>query len=320
MSSEICEMLHVWKASGEELAVVKLEDFREVRDLKRHLQGLCGLPRFRQRLVSKSLGILEDDDTLDSPMDLQLVLLDFASASQEQVDTVISAAKAGHVSMMEKLLQRPQNPDSRGYHGKLTPLCEAAFAGHIEAAQLLLEASADKEKRDGRGRTPLQWAAEAGQREMVKLLLQAGADKDKSPGLPVPGTGTPLQVVCSTGDVEIARLLIEAGADKEKVSRPAPNTPLQIACSKGYEDLVKLLLEARADADRALPLMDGGTLLESQGTPLQTACREGHVAIVRMLLEAGASRNKVSRSCLEKPLQLAFASRHLDIARLVSKG
>ena len=51
-------MLHVWKASGEELAVVKLEDFREVRDLKRHLQGLCGLPRFRQRLVSKSLGIL----------------------------------------------------------------------------------------------------------------------------------------------------------------------------------------------------------------------------------------------------------------------
>ncbi|CAE7687223.1 PAE7 [Symbiodinium sp. CCMP2592] len=155
---------------------------------------------------------------------------------------------------------------------------------------------------------------------MVKLLLQAGADKDKSPGLPVPGTGTPLQVVCSTGDVEIARLLIEAGADKEKVSRPAPNTPLQIACSKGYEDLVKLLLEARADADRALPLMDGGTLLDSQGTPLQTACREGHVAIVRMLLEAGASRNKVSRSCLEKPLQLAFASRHLDIARLVSKG
>eukprot|EP00439_Symbiodinium_sp_Y106_P012395 s4831_g1.t2 len=221
--------------------------------------------------------------------------------------------------MMEKLLQRPQNPDSRGYHGKLTPLCEAAFAGHIEAVQLLLEASADKEKRDGRGRTPLQWAAEAGQREMVKLLLQAGADKDKSPGLPVPGTGTPLQVVCSTGDVEIARLLIEAGADKEKVSRPAPNTPLQIACSKGYEDLVKLLLEARADADRALPLMDGGTLLDSQGTPLQTACREGHVAIVRMLLEAGASRNKVSRSCLEKPLQLAFASRHLDIARLVDR-
>ena len=64
-------MLHIWKASGEELAAVKLEDFREVRDLKRHLQGLCGLPRFRQRLVSKSLGILEDDDTLDSPMDLQ---------------------------------------------------------------------------------------------------------------------------------------------------------------------------------------------------------------------------------------------------------
>ncbi|CAE7500026.1 mask [Symbiodinium necroappetens] len=92
-------MLHIWKASGEELAAVKLEDFREVRDLKRHLQGLCGLPRFRQRLVSKSLGILEDDDTLDSPMDLQLVLLDFASASQEQVDSVISAAKAGHVTL-----------------------------------------------------------------------------------------------------------------------------------------------------------------------------------------------------------------------------
>ena len=28
---------------------------------------------------------------------------------------------------------KPRNPDSRGYHGKLTPLCEAAFAGHLEA-------------------------------------------------------------------------------------------------------------------------------------------------------------------------------------------
>ena len=67
-------MLRVWRASGEELVATRFEDFTDVRSLKRHLHGLCGVPRFRQRLVCAGGEILEDDVPLESPIDLQLLV------------------------------------------------------------------------------------------------------------------------------------------------------------------------------------------------------------------------------------------------------
>ena len=38
-----------------ELASVSTEKFSSIRDLKRHLQTICGMPRFRQRRALKGL-------------------------------------------------------------------------------------------------------------------------------------------------------------------------------------------------------------------------------------------------------------------------
>ena len=75
-------MLHIWKASGEELATVPVEEF-DVLSLKQHLQPLCGASRFRQRLLHGEEN-LSDDIRLDAPMDLQLVLLPFIDATDEE--------------------------------------------------------------------------------------------------------------------------------------------------------------------------------------------------------------------------------------------
>ncbi|OLP73637.1 Ankyrin-2, partial [Symbiodinium microadriaticum] len=57
-------MLRVWKASGEELVAISGKELKTVRALKKQLQGYCGLPRFRQRLLLDGRN-MEDDESLD---------------------------------------------------------------------------------------------------------------------------------------------------------------------------------------------------------------------------------------------------------------
>ena len=104
-ASELSEdVLRVWQTSGSLLAAIPQKEatqkLQDVRSLKRHLQGLCGLPRFRQRLLHEDTP-LEDENKLLSqrlPTDLQLVLLSFASVSGRQRDDLTNAAAFGRAS------------------------------------------------------------------------------------------------------------------------------------------------------------------------------------------------------------------------------
>ena len=64
------DMLRIQTVSGEGLLILDLASFHEtlpadvcpVRALKQHLNSICGLSRFRQRLVYLSDGAVLDDD------------------------------------------------------------------------------------------------------------------------------------------------------------------------------------------------------------------------------------------------------------------
>ena len=101
-------MLHIRMLSGEELGSVPLQDLSDVRSLKQQLSQLHGVPpRFRQRLLlyGKSL---DDSFPLDSPLDLELVLLCFAGVSQAEVDELANAAARGFMSQAGT--KRPMSP------------------------------------------------------------------------------------------------------------------------------------------------------------------------------------------------------------------
>ena len=88
-------MLQIRLLSGEEVASIPVDAPRSVRELKQRLHQLHGQPpRFRQRLLLQGAS-LSDDVKLDSPMDLDLVLLPFADASQAQVKELADAAEGG---------------------------------------------------------------------------------------------------------------------------------------------------------------------------------------------------------------------------------
>ncbi|CAE7714778.1 mask, partial [Symbiodinium sp. KB8] len=159
------------------LATIPAQQLSSVKALKRELQRCCGLSRFRQRLLQDG-SALDDMSMLEGTSDLQLVLLPFSSASQQQADELADAAGEGEVSLVEELLQRPQDPDAHDRNGE-TPLYRASMVGCTETARLLLEAGANFDLACGQHHlTALVVAAGLGHVDTVRVLLQAGADQD----------------------------------------------------------------------------------------------------------------------------------------------
>ena len=240
-------MLRIRSVSGEVLVTLELQSFLDtltaesspVRALKQHLHGFCGQPRFRQRLLVLGEDILlsdTDDEHILKPGDVQLVVVNFRSTSAPQVEELRGAAESGQTSVVETILQRPQDPDL----GDPAPLLIASGRGHLEVARLLLEAKADKEKVNDTGASALLIAAYLGHIEVARLLLDAKADKDKAKY----SGATPLYIAAQNGHLEVARLLLDAKADKEKAMNDGA-TPLFIAAQKCHLEVARLLLDAK---------------------------------------------------------------------------
>ena len=90
--SHFAKMLRLRMLSGEAVTSIPVEEIHDVRALKQRLAQRHGLPpRFRQRVLFQG-EILEDTVTLDSPMNLDLVVLPFAEVSQGHIDDLVAAA------------------------------------------------------------------------------------------------------------------------------------------------------------------------------------------------------------------------------------
>ena len=76
-------MLRIRMLSGEEVESIAVGELSDVKELKLHLHQLHGLPtRFRQRLL-RGGNPMDDSVALDSPMDLDLVLLTYSAEAAE---------------------------------------------------------------------------------------------------------------------------------------------------------------------------------------------------------------------------------------------
>ena len=237
-------MLHVWKASGEELVALHIEGLGEVKAVKQYLEKLCGLPRFRQELLHEGCN-LDDSAFLRMQADVQLVLLSFSDASQEQVDELASMAGAGFQTEVEKILKRPQDPDLLASDGT-TALYQASLHGRADVVRLLLEAGADKElgRKDAESaRTPLRVACERGHTEVLRLLLQARANWNATDE----HGRSPLWVACRECHTEAACLLLEARADTQALTQGEPL--LCLVSQRGLPEVARLLLQARSDVN-----------------------------------------------------------------------
>ena len=151
----------------------------------------------------------------------------------------------------------------------------AAFAGHSEVVQLLIESGSDVSDA-------LFPAAESGVKAVVRKILdvsQADLENKSRKG------ATPLLIAAAEGHVDVFRLLLQRGASISATTEDG-YTCLHQAAKGGEVDIVKDILKDAAG--RLLLNTKGGP---SKNTALACAAATNNASVVGVLLDAGADPN-----------------------------
>ena len=177
------------------------------------------------------------------------------------------------VETVEYLLGRSVDLEPRADDG-FTPLVAAAYQGHTDIIDVLIEAGANIHVDDD---APLEWAALFDQLGSVECLLAAGADPDSRLGRASTALIAAVTDARPNRD-KIINALLDSGADVNR-GRSDSATALHEAAETGQVDVIKLLVERGADVAVATDQGD---------TPVIVAARSGQLAALCCLAELGA--------------------------------
>ncbi|KAK6315459.1 hypothetical protein J4Q44_G00149880, partial [Coregonus suidteri] len=176
-------------------------------------------------------------------------------ADREGRTPLIAAAYMGHREAVEILLDHGAEVDLADGDGRtalsVAALCvrtTAGVKGYGDVASLLLERGADPGHRDRDGMTPLLLAAYEGHEEVVELLLEAGADVDESAG-PDAATSpavTPLLAAAAMGHTKTVGRVLFWGAAVDSIDGEG-RTALSLAAARGSVEVVSALLDRGLD-------------------------------------------------------------------------
>ena len=163
-------------------------------------------------------------------------------------------------------------------HFDFTTLVLAAALGHSETVKVLLDAGADKSRKDSTERTAVMRATAEGHQDVVEMLLEPDTDLAQAED-----ADRLLTIAISNHRTDIVQLLLDAGADTFVENNLSFTALIEAAGEDGVETLA-ILIDAGA-AVNAQPEQ------RADNTALMAAAMAGNVEAVRMLLDADADPN-----------------------------
>ncbi|KAK7919745.1 hypothetical protein WMY93_011029 [Mugilogobius chulae] len=202
-------------------------------------------------------------EELDVPLDLH------TACSIGQYDVVAESIKKGEVDL------------DRKNFGGWTPLMYAAYIGHDNIANLLLEAGVNVNATTAKGLSPLMLAASCGNESIAYFLLQQGAELEMKD---VRGW-TALFHCTSAGHQQMVKFLLDNNADANVKEPVSGFTPLMEAAASGHEIIVQYLLDhkvkidhrnAKGETARVLAMMYGYTKIVSLIESRSQKIKPGH--------------------------------------------
>ena len=187
-----------------------------------------------------------------------------------------------------------------------TGLHAAAARGDVESIERLIRGGADKEVRDGNGRTALHVAIFQKQGSAAAALLRLGVNANALDAQRYDA----VTIAAVANDVATMKIALAGGNRPDNVTSPYDGTALIAAAHLGHVEVVRELIAAGAPLNHvnnlgwtalieAIILGDGGA---------------NHAAIVDMLVKAGADMSLADRQGLT-PVVLA---RGRGYAKIVS--
>ncbi|XP_018590410.1 ankyrin repeat and SAM domain-containing protein 3 [Scleropages formosus] len=152
--------------------------------------------------------------------------------------------------------------------GGWTPLMYAAYIGHDNIANLLLEAGVNVNATTPKGQTPLMLAASCGNESIAYFLLQQGAEMEMKDAR----GWTALFHCTSTGHQQMVKFLLDNNANANIKEPISEFSLLMEAAASGHEIIAQYLLEhgvkveernAKGETARALAILYGHTKIAS---------------------------------------------------------
>jgi len=168
-------------------------------------------------------------------------LVNLLARRRGDVDVFEAAASGDAARILELVREEPARVGYTSPDG-FSPLGLAAFFGHPEVVEVLLESGADPDvpSRNAMKVTPLHSGAACGDPAtalaICRRLLGAGADPDRRQT----GGWTPLHQAAARGHVRLVRILLDRNARTDVRSEDG-HTPLDLARERGHDRVVELL-------------------------------------------------------------------------------
>ncbi len=208
-------------------------------------------------------------------------------------------------------LASAQVPPSDAEAARYTGLHAAAASGSVAEIERLLASGADREARDGNGRTPLHVAVYRKKYDATRALLAKGANANALDRQRY----DVVTIAAVADDVPMLQLVLEGGASAKNVTSPYDGTALIAAAHLGHIEVVQILIKADAPLDHVNNLI-WTALMES------IVLGDGgkrHTETLRALVQAGANVNIPDRAGIT-PLAHARGRGYKEMAQILEKA